>query len=234
MEVDNVQYYLLSEVDRAAGHLVDLARKQDTTSVSLCSVVPAVRTDLLNRLHDEAIETFEITYENQKMLTGLYPGIGADRVANMAAAYSIYAKRHALIVLDFGTATTMSVVSPTGQFLGGLITLGLGKTFAALHHATAQLPDMQQAFGDSEPNVFGRSTQDAIVSGCLLGHIGAVEKWIALAKKEIVGDAIVIATGGYSQAVTGQISSIDHRDPYLIFKGIGLIIDSHPNPHSKR
>ena len=111
--------------------------------VYICSVVPSASLALIEALHEQGFDPREIRLDMQKGIRGFYPTFGTDRLANCYAAYKIYgSKCDNLLVLDFGTATTISAVSSAGEFLGGMITLGfqdtlttIGKTFrtAASH-----------------------------------------------------------------------------------------------------
>src|SRR5262245_32715032 len=132
-QLNEVHYFMLNEVDAAAQHVNRQAETLKTNSVAVSSVVPAARDTLVPQLQSHGLDVFEVSGDGQTLLTGLYIGMGCDRIANAAAAYKNYATAGAAIVLDFGTATTLTAVSSKGEFLGGLITLGVGKTFASLH-----------------------------------------------------------------------------------------------------
>jgi type III pantothenate kinase len=223
-ELEQTRYFLQEEVEPAC-ELIANECARGTVEVALCSVVPDLSRRILRNLKDTPAQIFEVSSLSQTVLTELYPTVGADRIANAAAAFKLYADGAPTIVLDFGTATTMTVVSETGQFLGGLITLGLGKTFSALHQSTAQLPELGMGFSPEDLTPLARDTHNAISSGCVFGHVGIVRNWIALAKASLNKDATVVGTGGYSTYLRSLTKEINVFDQQLTLKGINLIAE---------
>jgi len=221
----DVRYFLSAEAQAACRELAELAPRFSTQSVALCSVVPDVHARVAAGLESAGFSIYNITPENQQLLQGVYKSLGADRLANAAAAYKLYARSAPAIELDFGTATTLTAVNQQGKFLGGLITLGLGKTFETLHNSTAQLPNMQYAFIKRNPKSLAQDTQDAITGGCLLAHVGIVEHWVKTTKETLGQDATVIATGGYSKHIRPLTKAIEHYDPQLTIRGINFIAE---------
>jgi type III pantothenate kinase len=128
-----------------------------------------------------------------------------------------------LLVFDFGTATTLTAVDKTGKFLGGFITLGLGKTFDSLHRYTAQLPDLKQALGTPLADGLGQNTESSIISGCVLGHVGLLESWVHQSRKTLGVECAVVATGGYARYLVPHTTLIDHLEPDLTLIGINLL-----------
>jgi len=224
-ELRDVRYFLIADAKLACRELAELAPRFTAQRVALCSVVPDVRSRIVAGLERVGFSIYNITAETQSLLQGAYKTLGADRLANAAAAFKLYAKTKPAIVLDFGTATTLTAVNQQGKFLGGLITLGLGKTFETLHSSTAQLPNMQYAFVKRNPKSLAQDTQDAIAGGCLLGHVGIVEHWIKTTKETLGEEATVIATGGYSKHIRPLTKAIEHYDPQLTIRGINLIAE---------
>jgi type III pantothenate kinase len=232
-ELKDVRYFLHADADSACEQLSLLAPRFTAQRVALGSVVPDLSATIQIGLKQAGFSIYNITAENQTLLHGVYKTLGADRLANAAAAYRLYSRNAPAMVLDFGTATTLTAVNQDGKFLGGLITLGLGKTFETLHSSTAQLPNMQHAFVKRNPKSLAQDTQDAIAGGCLLGHVGLVEHWIKTAKETLGEESTVIATGGYSKHIRPLTKSIEHYDPQLTIRGINLIAD-HSDAHRMR
>src|SRR3954466_15969207 len=108
-----------------------------------------------------------------KVLTDNPDETGVDRVLNVAAAYEQIGK--ACVVVDAGTALTVSVCNDQGQFLGGAIAPGVQMQLDALNEKTAKLPRVPFAAPD---NVFGRNTADAIRNGVYHGIRGMVKELI--------------------------------------------------------
>lgn len=152
--------------------------------------------------------------------------IGADRLANVAAAVSLGALP--AIVVDFGTAVTFDVIDQQGGYLGGIIAPGLSTAAAALHERTALLPltRIQRIFSP-----IGKSTQQGIQIGLLLGAVGIVREVVSRITSETFHGKkpTVLATGGDAHLVdrlsqSGQGKKIiDLVDPLLTLKGLLVI-----------
>jgi len=147
--------------------------------------------------------------------------VGADRLVNAYAAYQEY--KTALIIIDFGTATTFDVVSNDGTYIGGLISPGINLSMDALHHAAAKLPEIAIA---KPEKIIGRSTVKAMQSGVYFGYIGLIEGIVARVKKEYGGDMIIIATGGLASLFAKGTKVIDHLQADLTIKGLHNIFKS--------
>ena len=159
-QLDRTQHHLLDKMDDVIDDLVSQETRANVQKIAFTSVAPTAWGRFIERAGQRNFELFEVQWRfSQTLLTGLYAGLGADRIANAAAAYKLFSKKSPVAVLDFGTATTMTVVSETGQFLGGLITLGLGKTAEALHQMTAQLPKITAEI-DPTPGRSSRTTRN--------------------------------------------------------------------------
>jgi type III pantothenate kinase len=144
--------------------------------------------------------------------------VGADRLADAVAAYERF--RGALIVIDFGTATTFNVVGEDGAYEGGVIAPGINLSAEALHQAAAMLPRV--AFHRT-PNVIGKDTVPAMQSGMYWGYVGLIEGLIARIKSEYGKPMAVVATGGLSSIFQRQVAAIEHVDPDLTIRGLMLI-----------
>jgi type III pantothenate kinase len=144
--------------------------------------------------------------------------VGADRLVNAVAAHERY--KGALIVVDFGTATTFDVVAENGDYEGGVIAPGVNLSGEALHQAAAMLPRV--AFHRTQ-QVIGKDTIPAMQSGMFWGYVGLTEGLIARIKGEYGTSMTVIATGGLASVFQRQISMIDHADPDLTIRGLMLI-----------
>ena len=147
------------------------------------------------------------------------PGeLGADLVADSVAAYDLFKK--ACIVVDFGTATTFSVVSSKGEFLGVSIAPGIEVAAEALARNAAQLPEVNLV---PPPKVIGTNTVHSMQSGLIYGFIGLVERLICCIREELEEEAEVIATGGLSDVFVPLTDTIEHMDPYLTLNGLRII-----------
>jgi type III pantothenate kinase len=211
-------------VNASAG-IAERVHTAKETELVVCSVVPGATKKMKRCLSELEINAWQITAQSQTVIYGYYPSVGDDRIATAAGALDRFPDEKILLVFDFGTATTLTAVDKTGRFLGGFISLGLGKTFDSLHRYTAQLPDLKQALGTPISKGPGQNTASAILSGCVLGHIGLFENWANQSRRELGSNACVIATGGYAQYLAPYTKEIDYLEPNLTLIGINLLAD---------
>jgi type III pantothenate kinase len=145
--------------------------------------------------------------------------VGADRLVNAVAAYARVGD--ACVVVDFGTAITYDVVSPDGEYMGGIITPGAEISIDALYERAAKLPKVELA----EPrSLIGKSTADAIRSGIVFGFAAQVDGIVHRLRDELGPTTKVLATGGLAQALVGAVrETIDEVDDLLTLTGLRLI-----------
>ena len=148
--------------------------------------------------------------------------VGADRLVNAISAHERY--KGALIVVDFGTATTFDIVAENGDYDGGIIAPGVNLSAEALHRAAAMLPRVAVA---RTQNVIGKDTVPAMQSGLYWGYIGMVEGLVARIKTEYGKPMVVIGTGGLANLFHRQTPAIDYLDPDLTMRGLILIHARH-------
>lgn len=147
-----------------------------------------------------------------------YPNtIGADRLCSAAAAVK-KTKRGTILVVDFGTATTYTVIH-NGILTGGMISPGILTSFNALVGRTS-LPSVSLRF---PPGPVGRNTPDNIRAGVLFQSLFTLERY-AGEIRSMFGRTEVICTGGMSHFFKNKTEVIDVFDPQLVLKGINTII----------
>ncbi len=155
--------------------------------------------------------------------------VGADRLLNALAAYAHF--RAAIIVIDFGTATTFDVVGQDGAYLGGAIAPGINLSIEALHQAAARLPRI----GIGRPQaVIGTGTVSAMQSGVYWGYIGLIEGLVARIRREIDVPAKIVATGGLAPLFSEGTEIFDRIDPDLTLDGLRLLAKRNPAPRVLR
>lgn len=159
--------------------------------------------------------------------------VGADRLVAAIAAHQRYARGRgeggentAIIVVDFGTATTFDVVSPTPEYLGGVIAPGVGISADALFQRAAKLPRVDVA---KPGGVVGRNTVDAIQSGLFYGYVGLVEGMLHRIRAELQWPAHAVATGGLARKVAHETEAVDHVDDNLMLEGLRMIHERNAN-----
>lgn len=146
--------------------------------------------------------------------------VGADRIVNAVAAYDIY--KCALIVVDFGTATTFDYVSNKGEYMGGAIAPGLGISTDALFQRAAKLPRVEIA---KPKKVVGKNTIDSMQAGIFYGYIGLVDGIVERMKKEVGSKPKVVATGGLANLVSPESATIDDVNEFLTLEGLKIIYE---------
>ena len=186
----------------------------------IASVVPAALFDLRSLcrryLNCDALVVGDANVELGIVVHVDRPAaVGADRLANTVAAHAAYPG--ALIVVDFGTATTFDIVSAQGNYEGGVIAPGANLSAEALHQAAAMLPRVAI---ERTQSVIGKDTVPAVQSGLYWGYVGLIEGLVARIKAEYGQPMTVIATGGLAALFHEQIAVIDHLDPDLTIAGL--------------
>ena len=146
--------------------------------------------------------------------------VGIDRLCAAAAA-AAQAPGRPIVVVDCGTATTVDMVSPAGEFLGGAILPGPALLARALAEGTSRLPEVAALDSAPPPALPGRSTQTAIAAGIGWGMRGAVARLVAEARAALGGDADVILTGGSAGVVRDALPGAVEA-PDLVLAGIAL------------
>ncbi|WGF90728.1 type III pantothenate kinase [Marinivivus vitaminiproducens] len=151
--------------------------------------------------------------------------VGADRLVNAYAAYRRFHK--ALVVVDFGTATTFDVIDAEGTYRGGVIAPGINLSLEALARATAKLPRIAMERPDK---VIGTGTLSAMQSGIFWGYVGLIDGLIQRIRAEHGEPMRVIATGGLAPQFLDAVDGIEDVDLDLTMNGLVSLFHNHdPN-----
>lgn len=140
--------------------------------------------------------------------------LGSDRWAALIAAW--HKTRHACLVVNCGTATTVDALSDTGRFLGGLILPGVTLMQSSLLHGTAQLENAEGCLHD-----FPHNTEDAIYSGVMRATLGAIQHQYTLL--EAAGMTACILSGGAAAQIQAQLGMRVERVDNLVLEGLQII-----------
>jgi type III pantothenate kinase len=200
------------------------------TGAAICSVVPGIAARCAGMLEgmlsipvlligSTLRLPFSLHYENSQ-------AFGADRIALCAWSRKLFPQQ-AHIAVDIGTAITFDVLDSKGSYVGGLIMPGLDMMSGALHSRTAQLPLVSI---EKSTNLLGRSTGECIRSGIFWGAVkqidGLIEEITRYLREQYGEDSVgVIATGGNSRLIAGEIKSIDVVDELAVVRGSRLLFD---------
>jgi type III pantothenate kinase len=215
--------------DEYAIMLLDMLRLQgiepkDVTEGAMSCVVPP----LMTTFNDLFLRYFNIkpVVVGPGVKTGVrirYPNpreVGADLIANAAAALHLY--KPPIIVVALGTATAFAIVSKDGDYLGGVIAPGLGISAEALYTRTAALPRVELT---KPKKAIGDNTQASMQAGLIFGWAGLVEGIVGRIEKELGQKTMVVATGGYAEIIAQETKAIDTVNPNLTLFGVKVIHD---------
>ena len=199
---------------------------RDIEDCIIASVVPTVATSVANAIsllcHIVPLELgpglktgLNIKIDNPAQL-------GADLVAGAVGAISEYTLP--CIVIDMGTATTVSVINSEGQFVGGSIAAGVMLTLKALTENTSQLPSINLS---APPSVIGRNTVDCMRSGLILGTASMIDGLIERISEELQEIPTVVATGGLSKEIITHCKSEIIYNENLLLEGLREIYEKN-------
>ena len=173
---------------------------------------------------DYKVKLVEITVNNQNIIKHTYSTLGIDRVCSLVAALKSFTNlKVPVVVVDFGTATTISACDKDGNFLGGMIKTGFEIELKAMSSKTLSLPHVELAKEQkiTKLSPLSKSTEDAMLHGVIIGQVGLIEYYFNLFKKEVHPEPKVVFTGGNAPIITRFTGKkYDLFDPHLTIKGI--------------
>ncbi|MDR2801517.1 MAG: type III pantothenate kinase [Desulfovibrio sp.] len=147
--------------------------------------------------------------------------VGADRLVGAYAARRLFQDAPSLITVDYGTATTFDCVEDNA-YLGGLICPGLLSSSSALSAGTAKLQRISLEIEDERP-VMGRSTASSMNNGFVFGFASMTEGLCARLSETLRQPTVVVATGGFAQALSRVTRRFDAVLPDLLLEGLRLL-----------
>ena len=195
------------------------------------TIVSCVVPPLLNTVEDFARRYFHvepvivgpglktgmpIKYDNPKE-------VGADRIVNAVAAYEKY--KTALIVVDFGTATTFDYISREGDYMGGAIAPGVTISCEALFQEASKLPRVE--IFSRPTSVIAKDTISSMNAGIIYGYAGLVDGIVNRMIQESGEGARVIATGGLAPLISEVSESIHGVEEFLTLHGLIILFNKN-------
>lgn len=199
---------------------------KDVTGAIISSVVPAVTNTVKS-----AIEKFigsKVLVIGPGIKTGLSividnpSQLGSDLVVDAVAGLSEYPVP--MIIIDMGTATTLSVINSQKEYIGGMIVPGLAISHDALISRTSQLSKIAL---EKPKKVIGSNTVDCIKSGLLYGNAGMLDGLIDRINENLGEKCTVVATGGLSTIITPLCRNEITVDEDLLLKGLKVIYNKN-------
>ncbi len=154
--------------------------------------------------------------------------VGADRIVNGVAAFEKYGGP--CVVVDFGTATTFDVVSAKGEYMGGVITPGIGISAEALFQRTARL---QRVDIRKPEQVIGTTTVGSMQSGLFYGYLGLVDGILERLVAELGASTKIVATGGLAALIGPSSKYISAVDDLLTLEGLRIIYERNAQAQVK-
>lgn len=147
------------------------------------------------------------------------PGqVGADLIVNAVAGLQYYGAP--LIIIDMGTATTISVVDEKKNYVGGMIIPGVKVSLESLVNRTSQLPKISL---EAPKKIIGKNTIECMKSGIVIGQAAQMDGMIERIWEEIGSQATVVATGGLAGCIVPHCKNKIICDNELTLKGLGII-----------
>lgn len=209
-------------------------KAEEIHAVIVASVVPDIMHSLLSGI---------IKYLNIRPLVvsaGVKTGIrivtenpkeiGPDRIVDAVAGYEL--AKGAVIVVDFGTATTYDLIGPNGTFEAGITAPGIETAGRSLWGGAAMLPAIEIR---KPASILAKETISSMQAGLVYGAIGQTEYIVRRIKEESgYMDAKVVATGGLGKIIAAETECIDIYDPDLTLTGLRLIYEKNKKPETKR
>lgn len=144
--------------------------------------------------------------------------LGSDLVANAVAGIAEY--KAPLVIIDIGTATTISVVDKKQNYIGGMILPGIRVSSDSLTSRTSQLPRISV---EAPKKLIGTNTIDCMKSGLIYGNASCIDGMIRRIEEELGEKATVIATGGLAGCIIPHCLEDIIIDDALLLKGLKLI-----------
>ena len=196
------------------------------TNIIISSVVPVVTNILTDFFKSKKLNFYYardlIKLFNLKTNMTNKKKIGDDRLVNILYAKELFSK--SIMVIDFGTATTIDVLDSKGVYDGGIITPGIDLSLKSLQKGTAKLPLVKFK---KIKRVVGKNTMEAIQSGFFWGYISMIQGLVKKVEIEKKKNFKLIITGGNAKYFLGAFRNIIKIDEFFNSKALNFIMNTY-------
>lgn len=204
-------------------------KMEEITGCIIASVVPPLTNIVKNAMEKLLHVTPLIVGPGVK--TGLNilmdnPGqVGSDLIVNAVAGLKYYGAP--IIMIDMGTATTISVVDEKKNYIGGMILPGVRVSLESLVNRTSQLPRISL---EAPKKIIGKNTIDCMKSGIIMGQASCIDGMVERIWEELGCHAPVVATGGLAGCIVPYCKKKIICDNELTLKGLNIIYRKNTEP----
>ncbi len=219
-------------VHRNSTETLKYINKTKFENSAICSVNPSVEELLRNEIESREIFVYTVNVKSKFNLQIEYKTpetLGMDRLCSVVGALNLADKKNMildnqyLITIDFGTATTINILSPDRKFIGGLIAPGIKTMLNSLKEKTAQLPLIDSG---SYGGIAGESTKSSIINGVFTATIGMISETINyLTSESNKVPPLIFATGGNAESILPHINHKIIYDKSLVLRGLKVVYD---------
>lgn len=211
--------------------LLDLYRikTEEITGCIIASVVPPlnniIKTAMKKLLHISPLIVGPGIKTGLNILMDNPAQVGSDLIVNAVAGLKYYGAP--IIIIDMGTATTISVIDEKKHYIGGMILPGVKVSLEALVSGTSQLPRISL---EAPRKLIGTNTIDCMKSGIIMGQASCLDSMIDRIWEDLGYETAVVATGGLSGCIVPHCKRKVVYDNELTLKGLGIIYHKNAEP----
>jgi type III pantothenate kinase len=201
--------------------------------IAYCSVVPSLNDIVEQECKAQNLSLFNLNSQTCPIPID-YPNppeIGQDRLANAVGACAI--SELPTVVIDMGTATTFDIITMNEGYIGGVIAPGLSLMREYLHEKTALLPEIRYRTAPWPESCIGKSTQQAMEIGGIIGYTGMIKEILQRLEKDIealAGEEVslsLLLTGGKASFLEKALGERCNYHPYLTLQGLEIACSSY-------
>lgn len=200
------------------------------TDLLVSSVVPRISEQFKSVINNQNINISFINHKTNLNLELDYKTpnrLGMDRICAAEGAFYLnksvsekLKKNDYIVVIDFGTATTVNVISGPGIFLGGMIAPGIETMLNSLTSNTAQLPMTPLS---EYSGIIGKSTKECISSGIINSQVGLITRTLQPLQKSGKSEVFIYVTGGNYDKIKKYLPFKHKYEVALVLYGINAI-----------